>query len=86
MISNLFKSYTGVPVSPHALRHIFCTYLDELEEDHKIGLAERRSFAHWMKHSLEMQQKDYNHTKQEAKLRPGEKAMDLINQDFLGAK
>lgn len=70
----LFMSKTGIPLYPHTLRHIFCTYIDQID----ISPKERESIAFWMHHTPGMAKKAYTMTKLKQKLAPGLELMNKI--------
>jgi integrase len=80
-ITNIFRRWTGVPVSPHDLRHLYRTYID----DPAIGATpeEKESAAYWMRHSSEMAKKIYSHLECEKKLRLGAQMSERLNQQLL---
>lgn len=74
VIKNIFLGKTGLPLHPHRLRHIFCSYINELD----ISQKERDSIAFWMHHSPEMAKATYTHQDMEQKLRAGYELMQKI--------
>lgn len=74
MVSSIFLSKTGIPMFPHRLRHIFCSYINELD----ISQKERDSIAFWMHHSPEMAKATYTHQDMEQKLQAGVELMRKI--------
>lgn len=66
IIREIFIKFTGVPVTPQVLRHIYATYLDEQNADSAV----RRAAAIWMKHDESMQGGWYNHSSIEHRLKP----------------
>ncbi len=81
-IKNFFVRWTKVPLSPHDLRHIYRTHI----EDPKTGATEeeKESAAFWMRHSAQMAKKVYSHLDCEQKLHLGTLLCSRINQQFLG--
>ncbi len=83
-IKNIFTRWTGVPIAPHDLRHLYRTYID----DPATGATaeEKKSAAHWMRHSSEMAAKTYSHLDNEQKLRAGAQMSERLNQQLLGSR
>jgi hypothetical protein len=83
-IRNLFTRWTGVPIAPHDLRHLYRTYID----DPATGATEdeKKSAAYWMRHSSQMAAKTYSHLNNEQKLRAGAQMAERLNQQFLKLK
>jgi hypothetical protein len=77
-IRTIFTRWTGVPISPHDLRHLYRTHID----DPVTGATseERESAAYWMRHSSQMAQKTYSHLSNEQKLRAGGQMAERLNQ------
>ncbi len=83
-IKRIFLRWTGVPVSPHDLRHLYRTYID----DPATGASqeEKESAAFWMRHSSNMAAKTYSHLNCEQKLRLGAQMAERLNQQLLNGK
>jgi len=83
-IKSIITRWTGVPISPHDLRHLYRTHID----DPAAGATyeERESAAYWMRHSSEMAQKTYSHLSNEQKLRAGGQMAKRLNQQLLKLK
>jgi hypothetical protein len=83
-IKYIFLRWTGVPVSPHDLRHLYRTYID----DPATGATqeEKESAAFWMRHSSQMAAKTYSHLNCEQKLRLGAQMVERLNQLLLNGK
>src|SRR5919199_1409410 len=79
-ISSIFSRWTGVPVGPHDLRHLYRTYID----DPATGATaeEKESAAFWMRHSSQMAKKTYSHLNCEQKLRLGAQMSERLNQQL----
>jgi hypothetical protein len=82
VIRAIFVRFTGIPVNPHELRHIYSTHLRDI----RATQAEIASSAFIMKHSEKTASEKYTHQKQEAKLSPGLELMERINSNFLNIK
>jgi hypothetical protein len=82
-ITRIFSRWTGVPVSPHDLRHIYRSYID----DPATGATseEQKSAAYWMRHSSEMAKK-YSHLDNEKKLQAGTQMAERLNRQLLNGK
>jgi integrase len=80
-IKTIFIRWTGVPITPHDLRHLYRTYID----DPATGATaeEKESAAYWMRHSSQMAAKTYSHLNNEQKLRAGSQMAERLNQEFL---
>lgn len=80
-IKNIFTRWTGVPISPQDLRHLYRTYID----DPATGATaeEKESAAFWMRHSSRTAKKIYSHLKCEQKLRLGAQMSQRLNQQLL---
>ena len=80
-ISIIFTRWTGVPISPHDLRHLYRTYI----EDPATGATteEKESAAFWMRHSSQEAKKTYAHLNCEQKLRVGAEMAKRLNQQLL---
>jgi hypothetical protein len=83
-IRKIFIRWTKVPITPHDLRHLYRTYID----DPATGATpeERESAAYWMRHSSQMAQKTYSHLNSEQKLRAGGQMAERLNQQLLKLK
>jgi hypothetical protein len=83
-IRNIFTRWTGVPITPHDLRHLYRTYID----DSATGATaeEKESAAYWMRHSSQMAKKTYSHLNNEQKLRAGAQLVERLNQKLLNGK
>jgi hypothetical protein len=83
-IRTIFTRWTGIPIAPHDLRHLYRTYID----DPATGATadEKESVAYWMRHSSQMAAKTYSHLNNEQKLRAGGQIAERLNQEFLKAK
>jgi hypothetical protein len=83
-IRSIFIRWTRVPITPHDLRHLYRTYID----DPATGATpeEKESAAYWMRHSSQMAAKTYSHLNNEQKLRAGGQMAERLNQQFLKAK
>lgn len=79
MIQKIFNRFTQIPVSPHTLRHIYNTFIRDIEATD----AQKQSTAEWMHQSKETADKRYSHQQQAQKLRPGLDLITKINQGFL---
>lgn len=77
----IFTRWTKTPITPHDLRHLYRTYID----DPATGAtqAEKESAAYWMRHSSETAKKTYSHLNNEQKLRAGAQLSSRINQRLL---
>jgi hypothetical protein len=82
-IKRFFVRWTGVPITPHDLRHLYRTYID----DPATGATpeEKESAAYWMRHSSKTAAKTYSHLDNEKKLRAGTQLSSRINQMLLGS-
>lgn len=76
IFTGFFKKFAGVPVTPHTLRHIFRTHLEDLEATR----GQLKSAAFWMKHDMKTAEDYYNHQADERKLRPAADLMPSLNQ------
>jgi len=83
-IYNIFTRWTGVPISPHDLRHLYRTYI----EDPATGATteEKESAAFWMRHSSEEAKRTYAHLDCEQKLRVGAEMAKRLNQELLNSR
>ena len=83
-IKTIFIRWTGVPITPHDLRHLYRTYID----DPATGATaeEKESAAYWMRHSSQMAAKTYSHLNNEQKLRAGGQMAERLNQQLLKPK
>jgi hypothetical protein len=83
-IRSIFTRWTGVPIAPHDLRHLYRTYID----DPATGATaeEKESAAYWMRHSSQMAAKTYSHLNNEQKLRAGSQMAERLNQHLLKVK
>jgi len=79
LVSHIFKNKTKITVNPHKLRHIFCSYLDEIQVSDK----ERDAAAFWMHHSTEMAKNIYTIRDIQEKLRPTSSLMVKMNNSAL---
>jgi hypothetical protein len=75
LVEHIFKGKTKIKVNPHKLRHIFCSYLDEIQVSDK----ERDAAAFWMHHSTEMAKNIYTIRDIQEKLRPTSSLMVKMN-------
>jgi hypothetical protein len=82
-IKAIFRRFTGVPVTPHDLRHIFRTYIED--PCTKATAEEKESAAFWMRHSDKTARKTYAHLDCDKKLRLGTALCNRINQQFLNS-
>jgi hypothetical protein len=82
-IKNIFRRWTGVPIAPHDLRHLYRTYIDDPATG--ASAEEKESAAYWMRHSSQMAAKTYSHLNNEQKLRAGAQLSARINQSLLGS-
>lgn len=62
-------------MGPHALRDIFCTYLEEIDAPAEV----RASAAYWMKHSEQIARKFYTVVDLQAKLAPAFEFMQQLS-------
>jgi hypothetical protein len=83
-IKNIFTRWTGVPITPHELRHLYRTYIDDPETG--ASQAEKESAAYWMRHSSDTAKKEYSHLSNEQKLRAGAQLAERLNQQLLKGK
>jgi hypothetical protein len=83
-IRKLFMRWTGVPIAPHDLRHLYRTYIDAPATG--ATAEEKESAAYWMRHSSQMAQKTYSHLNNEQKLRAGGQMAERLNQQLLKLK
>jgi hypothetical protein len=83
-IKILFNRWTGVPISPQDLRHLYRTYID----DPATGATEeeKKSAAFWMRHSTQMANKVYSHLNCEQKLQMGAQMSKRLNQQLLNGR
>jgi hypothetical protein len=83
-IKCIFIRWTGVPIAPQDLRHLYRTYID----DPATGAteAEKESAAFWMRHSSQMAKKVYSHLNCEQKLQLGAQMSERLNQRLLNHK
>jgi hypothetical protein len=83
-ITNIFVRWTGVSISPHDLRHIYRSYI----EDPATGAmeAELKSAAYWMRHSDQTAKTVYAHLNCEQKLQAGAQLSERLNQQLLQAE
>jgi hypothetical protein len=79
-IKNLFYRWTGVPLSPHDLRHIYRSYIENPDTGATHG--EKESAAFWMRHSDKMAKKVYAHLDCKDKLVLGANLSQRINEQF----
>ena len=73
LVAKTFRSKTGIKMGTHALRDIFCTYLEEIDAPAEV----RASAAYWMKHSEQIAKKVYTVVDLQTKLAP---AFDFMKQ------
>jgi hypothetical protein len=80
----IFTRWTGVPISPHNLRHLYRTYID----DPATGATaeERESTAFWMRHSKQMAEDGYSHLECEQKLWAGAQMSERLNRQLLNGR
>jgi hypothetical protein len=83
-IKNIFTRWTGVPITPHDLRHIYRSYIDYPTTC--ATTEERESAAFWMRHSKQMAEDGYSHLECEQKLWAGAQMIDRLNQQLLNAR
>ncbi len=83
-IKNIFTRWTGVPLTPHDLRHIYRTYIDYPTTG--ATTEERESAAFWMRHSKQMAEDGYSHLECEQKLWAGAQMIERLNQQLLSGK
>ncbi len=81
-IRNIFIRWTGVPIAPHDLRHIYRSYIDRPTTG--ATTEERESAAFWMRHSKQMAEETYSHLECEEKLWAGAQLSARINQSLIG--
>jgi len=83
-IKAIFTRWAGVPITPHDLRHLYRTHID----DPATGATaeEKESAAYWMRHSSKMAAKTYSHLNNEQKLRAGAQMAERLNQQLLKLK
>ncbi len=79
LVRHIFKNKTKIKVNPHKLRHIFCSYLDEIQ----VSDQEREAAAFWMHHSTEMAKNIYTIRDIQEKLRPTSSLMVKMNNSAL---
>jgi hypothetical protein len=84
MIRSLFVRFTqedgkAVPVTPHSLRHMLSTYLDQLG----IGGEEEKSFSYVLHHSPEVHRGNYVYKDNMTQIAPAVKRMDQIIRSFI---
>ncbi len=80
-IKNIFLRWTGTPTTPHALRHIYRTYIDDPRT--KATDAERQSVAFWMQHDEKTAAKEYSHQTCQNKLQLGAELSQRLTQGIL---
>jgi integrase len=80
-VRKIFTRWTGVPITPHDLRHLYRTYIDDPATG--ASAEEKESAAYWMRHSSQMAAKTYSHLNNEQKLRAGAQLSARINQSLL---
>lgn len=80
-IRTLFNSTIRQKISPHQLRTIYRTYLEDIGSNQQI----LNSSAFWMRHSPEIAREVYTKQSLDNKLRPGQKMMSKINSELLNA-
>lgn len=83
-IRSIFTRWTGVPISPHDLRHLYRTYIDAPETE--ATEQEKKSTAHWMRHSNQTAETRYVHLDNEQKLRAGAQMAERLNKQLLNGK
>ena len=83
-IKNIFIRWTGVPISPQDLRHLYRTYIDDPATGATAG--EKESAAFWMRHSSQMAKKVYSHLNCEQKLQMGDQMSRRLNQQLLSGR
>jgi len=76
LLKAIFVRITGVPITPHQLRHIYVTHLRDLG----VTDAEKEAAAYWMKHSRETADKIYSHQTIENKVAPVYGLMEKVNK------
>ncbi len=82
-ITSIFTRWTGVPISPHDLRHLYRTYIEEPATG--ATTEEKESAAFWMRHSSEEAKRTYAHLDCEQKLRVGAEMAKRLNQQLLNS-
>ncbi len=75
LVAKAFRSKTGIKMGTHALRDIFCTYLEEIDAPAEV----RASAAYWMKHSEQIAKKVYTVVDLQTKLTPAFEFMKQLN-------
>lgn len=83
-IITIFTRWTGVPISPHDIRHIYRTYIELPETGATI--EEKESAAYWMRHSSQTAKQTYSHLNNEQKLWAGAQMGERLNQQLLGSR
>ncbi len=83
-IKNIFTRWTEVPISPHDLRHLYRTYIEEPTTG--ATTEEKESAAFWMRHSSQEAKKTYAHLDCEQKLRVGAEMAKRLNQQLLNSR
>jgi hypothetical protein len=83
-ITNIFTRWTGVPISPHDIRHIYRTYI-ELPETGATE-QEKESAAYWMRHSSQTAKQTYSHLNNQQKLQAGAQMGERLNRQLLKGK
>ncbi len=78
-IKNIFYSTTKQKISPHQLRKIYRTYLQDIGASKQV----LNSSAFWMRHSPEIASKVYTKQTLDNKLRPGRDAIAAINSKLI---
>jgi len=81
LIRRIFIRWTGVPVNPQELRHLYRTYIDDPATG--ASEAEKESAAFWMRHSSQMAKKVYSHLNCEQKLQMGAQMSERLNRQLL---
>jgi len=83
-IKNIFIRWTGVPISPQDLRHLYRTYIDEPATG--ATAEEKESAAFWMRHSSQIAKKVYSHLDCGQKLQMGDQMSRRLNQQLLNGR
>jgi hypothetical protein len=84
VVKRIFVRWTGVSISPHDLRKLYRTYIDNPETG--TSTEERESAAFWMRHSSEMAKEVYSHLNCEQKLQLGAQMSERLNRQLLNHK
>ncbi len=80
----IFNRWTGVPIAPQDLRHLYRTYINKPETGATEG--EKKSAAFWMRHSNEIAEEVYSHLNCEEKLQLGTQMLERLNQQLLNGR